>query len=213
MQEKEWIQEFEVFDLFDFNNYQTDAQAIFTALAECDRALSLSLMIALLQGRKTQTILRFDLQRNSSFGTLAKLSKMEIKNLIYLLMNRGLLKMRRLSGGIFAFGLSGNGLAQLINPKPLLAQPPEFSREDILRFEKEIQLYEQLRRWRGDLLRRLRGQYPGLQVFNIANNAALKVIAHARPKNMGKLVELGILHEDILSDYGSEIVELIHETD
>ncbi|WP_213496226.1 RQC domain-containing protein [Lactococcus formosensis] len=212
MQERDWTQEFEVFDLFDFNNYQADAQVIFKALAECDRALSLSLLIALLQGRKTATILTFDLQRNSSFGSLAKLNKMEIKNLIYLLMNRGLLKMRRLSGGCFAFGLSGDGLAHLLNPKPLLAQPPEFSRADILRFEQELTLFEQLRVWRSHATRRLRERYLGLQVFEVATNFILKRIAHERPHTMEDLGDYG-LSEEVLKNYGKEILELIHEAD
>lgn len=213
MQEREWVQEFEVFELFDFNNYQKDAQVIFTALAECDRPLSLSLLIDLLQGRKNKSILNFELQRNSSFGSLAKLNKREIKSLIYLLMDRSFLKMRRISGGTLAFGLSGSGLAQLLKPQPLLAQPPEFSRSDILRFEKDIQLFEKLRTWRADLVRRLSGHYPGLKVFNIANNASLKRIAHARPKSIESLTTLEVLHEDVLSDYGTEILELIHEAD
>ncbi|MBS4460128.1 HRDC domain-containing protein [Lactococcus petauri] len=212
MQERDWTQEFEVFDLFDFNNYQADAQVIFKALAEFDRALSLSLLIALLQGRKTATILTFDLQRNSSFVSLAKLNKMEIKNLIYLLMNRGLLKMRRLSGGRFAFGLSGDGLAHLLNPKPLLAQPPEFSRADILRFEQELALFEQLRAWRSQATRRLREHYLGLQVFEVATNFILKRIAHECPHTMEDLGDYG-LSEEVLKNYGKEILELIHEAD
>lgn len=179
----------EPLNLFDYENIQEDVKSVLLCLAELDRSVSMSLLTAILQGRKTKSVRQSQLYKLSTYGDLSNCSSDTCFNMYYCLLDQGYLRAKRQFNDYLAISLSGKGLNQLIQPQPIFLIPYEYTAHDLRLYEQKIDQYDQLIHVRKKLYNEKKKTCQNFKLFQIAKNEELKELVSYPPATERELAE------------------------
>ncbi len=184
------------------------AQKVLSCVARVDQRFGIEHVIDVLIGADNERVRQLRHEKLSTYALLKDLPRKTLRNLIYQLIDAGLLertagdrpvlKLNALSREVMG-GRRAVNLVQAKKPKAPRTRIEETSWRDV-----DEALYESLR-----ILRREIAKERGVAAFVILHDATLRELARGRPTTLEALRGIRGMGEKKLADFGARIVECI----
>ena len=197
------------YTLFDFIDYQAEADIVFECIIEMQKSVRISLLTSILLGRFTKQVKAEQLYRLAHYGSLAEKSKEEIHELIHGLADRGYLQYRKVPQRELMVLLSRKGIKAIHTHQPILFIEEEISEQELARLEYRYLAFEQLRELRLKLLNEFSKDYPQIKLYHIARNDTLEEIARVCPRTLEELATIAGMTAEKVAAFGQDILSVL----
>ena len=184
------------------------AQKVLSCVARVEQRFGVEHVVDVLSGASSERVRRWGHQRLSTYGLLKDLSRKTLTNLVYQLIDAGILE--RTPGDRPALKLNGMSwevmrgaravnLLQAKKPKSTRTRIEEASWRDV-----DEALFESLRQLRREL-----AAERGVAAFVIFHDATLRELARLRPTTMEEIRHIRGMGEKKLTEFGARVIECI----
>jgi ATP-dependent DNA helicase RecQ len=184
------------------------AQKILSCVARTESRFGVEHVTEVLLGAATERVQRWRHDRLSTFGLLRELSRKTVVNLVYQLVDAGVLErsdgerpVLRLNAASWEV-MRGRRAVQLLRPPKEKVQRTRRDEESWQ--QVDVALFESLRE-----LRRAFAAERGVPPFVILHDTTLRELARARPKTFAALRTIRGIGERKLAELGSRLLERI----
>jgi ATP-dependent DNA helicase RecQ len=184
------------------------AQKVLSCVARVEQRFGVEYVVDVLSGVRSDRILRCEHEKLSTFGLLKDLSRKSLTNIVYQLVDAGLLertpgdrpalKLNALSWEVMRGGRTVS-LVQARESKSKRTRMEESSWRDV-----DEALFESLRK-----LRREIAAERGVAAFVVLHDATLRELANVRPASIEALRHIRGMGEKKVADFGARVVECI----
>ncbi|HKQ61572.1 MAG TPA: ATP-dependent DNA helicase RecQ [Candidatus Polarisedimenticolaceae bacterium] len=177
-----------------------------SAVARLSGRFGVERVAQVLAGSQTRELLERHLDRLPTYGKLAELSLDDVKNLLGVLADAGLIERRGIEGGrpgAFVLALSAEGVAVMRGelrpelPLPERSMPPP-------PVEADPSLLARLKRWRAEQARER-----GVPAYVVFHDKTLDALAAARPRDRDGLMRVKGVGPAKLDLYADELLRLL----
>lgn len=189
------------------------AKKVISAVLKTGERFGAGIVAGVLLGSKTVLTKQPWVQKLSVFGIVNDFTEEQLKSLIRLMAEAGLLL--RSSGEYPIFTVSQNGKRFLMGSTPLMLPRPQTVSKSAKQIksakvtdqEYDSALFEQLR-----ILRKRLADELGVPPFIVFGDASLRDMAGVKPKNLVEFAQISGVGEKKLAQFGSVFLEVIAES-
>ncbi len=184
------------------------AQKLLSAVARTGGRFGVTHVVAVLAGAQTETVRRWNHDQLSVYGLLKELPRPAITQLLYQLLDQGLL--RQTEGDRPVVTLGDDAAAVLRGERPVRLLLPAVKRAERTAADAaswtgvDMGLYEALRELRTRIARER-----GLPAYIVFGDATLRDMARLRPASIGALIHVKGIGERKLADLGETFLAVI----
>ncbi|MCH8006994.1 MAG: DNA helicase RecQ [Planctomycetes bacterium] len=184
------------------------AQKILSCIARVGQSFGIGHVVRVLRGASAEQVTRWEHDRVSTFGLLRDMSDRKVTNLVYQLVDHGLLERTEGDRPLVRLNqrsievLRGERQVQLVDPEQGSVRKTRAATESWEGVDRE--LFERLRALR----RRLAGER-GVPAYVIFGDATLRELAHLRPTTLEVMADVRGVGSKKLADLGPVFTEAI----
>ena len=184
------------------------AQKILSCVARLQQQFGVGYVVDVLLGSNTELVRSFGHDSLSTYGLMKELPKKTLQNLVYQLVDQGLLD--RLGGDRPILQLNDNSIAVLKNQRPVQLIEPKAGPVRKTGMEEtswegvDRELFEHLR----ELRKRIAAER-GVPAFVILGDNTLRELASVRPSTSQSLRRVRGIGDHKMADFGSRLLEAI----
>ncbi len=185
------------------------AQKILSCVARVEQRFGVGHVTDVLVGATTQNIQRLGHDRLSTHGLLAKVDRKSVMNLVYQMVDQGLLD--RVGDDRPILRLNAASWEVMRGRREVLLRPPR-SRKAVKRSRAESDSWEGVDQGLFDSLRDLRRRLAverGVPPYVVFHDSTLREMARLQPTTVGELRLIKGIGDKKMADYGDAFLELI----
>ena len=184
------------------------AQKVLSAVARTGGRFGVTHVVAVLSGAQTETVRRWKHDQLSVYGLLKELPRPAITQLVYQLLDQGLLRQTEGDRPVVALGEAAAEVLRGTQPVRLLLPAVRRAERSAADAESwtgvDMGLYEALRELRTRIARER-----GLPAYIVFGDATLRDMARLRPVSMAALLQVRGIGERKLADLGETFLDTI----
>ena len=184
------------------------AQKLLSAVARTGGRFGVTHVVAVLSGAQTETVRRWNHDQLSVYGLLKELPRPAITQLVYQLLDQGLLRQTEGDRPVVILGDEAAAVLRGELPVRLLLPAVKRAERSVADAESwtgvDMGLYEALRELRTRIARER-----GLPAYIVFGDATLRDMARLRPASMGALIHVKGIGERKLADLGETFLDTI----
>jgi len=186
------------------------AQKILSCVHRLQNRFGINYVIEVLTGSKNQKIMDRRHDQISTYNLMPEYSKQELRYYIFLLINMGTLIVSE--GDYPLLQLTNTSRDILSNRQKVMFRKKIFKTraekkpKEIIGFDYDQDLYQQLAQWR-----RSKAQALSVPAYVVFHDKTLMAFAHYKPKSVEELLEINGVGSRKVEQHGQEILKLIQE--